>query len=86
MKFLNAALIIALLLSSGVALAERGSDEDNRIVYSGSTSTDSGNQDIPASQVLSDNPWTELSRSVVGSVFWCELKSLKLLGGMWILN
>lgn len=56
MKFLNAALIIALLLSSGVALAERGSDEDNRIVYSGSTSTDSGSQDIPASQVLSDNP------------------------------
>ncbi|MBL1267057.1 MAG: hypothetical protein COA87_004760 [Halomonas sp.] len=56
MKLLNAALIIALLLSSGVALAERGSDEDNRIVYAESTSTDSGNQDIPASQVLADNP------------------------------
>jgi len=86
MKLLNAALIIALMLSSGVALAERGSDEDNRIVYSDSTSTDSGTQNIPASQVLADNPWTELSRSVVGSVFWSNVKSLKLLGGMWILN
>ncbi|GAA0698072.1 hypothetical protein ACQKFL_14115 [Vreelandella titanicae] len=56
MKLLNAALIIALMLSSGVALAERGSDEDNRIVYSDSTSTDSGTQNIPASQVLADNP------------------------------
>ncbi|CEP37435.1 MULTISPECIES: hypothetical protein [Halomonadaceae] len=56
MKFLNAALIIALMLSSGVVLAERGSDEDNRIVYSGSTSADNGTQDVPASQVLSDNP------------------------------
>ena len=39
MKMLNAALIIALTLTSGVALAERGSGEDNRIVFPGSTST-----------------------------------------------
>ena len=39
MKMLNAALIIALTLTSGVALAERGSGDDNRIVFTGSTFT-----------------------------------------------
>ncbi|MCD1586704.1 hypothetical protein K7H09_11790 [Halomonas sp. IOP_14] len=58
MKLLNAALIIALILSSGAALAERGSGEDNGVVYSESKSTgaDSGTRDVPASQVLADNP------------------------------
>lgn len=39
MKMLNAALIITLTLTSSVALAERGSGEDNRIVFPDSTST-----------------------------------------------
>ncbi|BBI48838.1 hypothetical protein HORIV_12590 [Vreelandella olivaria] len=54
MKLLNSALIIALMLSSGVALAERGSDEDNRIIYPESTSTDldSGERNLPPSEVL----------------------------------
>lgn len=39
MKMLNAALIIALTLTSGVAFAERGSGEDNRISYPESTSS-----------------------------------------------
>ncbi|MBS3666347.1 hypothetical protein [Vreelandella boliviensis] len=58
MKLLNAALIIALMLSSGVALAERGSDEDNRIIYPESTSTDldSGARNLPPSEILVKNP------------------------------
>ncbi|MFS8149584.1 hypothetical protein [Vreelandella titanicae] len=39
MKMLYAALIIALTLVSGVALAERGSDEGSRIISPESTST-----------------------------------------------
>ncbi|MGO2240729.1 MAG: hypothetical protein ACTH5D_03115 [Halomonas sp.] len=39
MKILNAALIMALTLTSGVAIAERGSSEDNRIISPESTSS-----------------------------------------------
>ncbi|RUR39334.1 hypothetical protein [Vreelandella populi] len=39
MKMLNAALIVALTLTSGVALAEQSSDENNRIVSPESTLT-----------------------------------------------
>lgn len=58
MKLLNAALIIALVLSSGVALAERGSGEDNRITYPESTFTDldNGTRNLPPSEVLASNP------------------------------
>ncbi|NVF14591.1 hypothetical protein [Vreelandella maris] len=42
MKILNAALIITLALISGVALAERGSVEDRRVVYSESKSPQQG--------------------------------------------
>ncbi|MGY0553944.1 hypothetical protein ACW17M_12120 [Vreelandella sp. 2A-K22] len=58
MKLLNAALIIALVLSSGAALAERGSGEDNRITHPESTSTelDSGARNLPPSEALVSNP------------------------------
>ena len=44
MKMLNAALIIALTLASGVVLAERGSGEDNRIISLESTSAQHGSE------------------------------------------
>lgn len=44
MKMLNAALIIALTLTSGVALAEQGSGEDNRVDFPNSTSTQYDNE------------------------------------------
>lgn len=58
MKLLNAALIIALVLSSGAVLAERGSGEDNRIIHPDSTSTelDSGTRNLPPSEALVNNP------------------------------
>lgn len=37
MKMLNAALIVALILTSGVAHAERGTDENNKVVSPEST-------------------------------------------------
>lgn len=46
MKMLNAVLIIALTLASGVALAERGSGEDNRIISPESTSTKQQDREI----------------------------------------
>ncbi|UZH12039.1 MULTISPECIES: hypothetical protein [unclassified Halomonas] len=57
MKMLNAALIIALTLTSGAALAERGSGEDNRIISPESTSTqhDGDIRNIPPSEVLASN-------------------------------
>ncbi|TVU89160.1 hypothetical protein [Vreelandella titanicae] len=58
MKMLYAALIIALTLTSGVALAERGSGEDNRIISPESTSTkqqDSEIQKFSPSEVLARN-------------------------------
>jgi hypothetical protein len=45
MKMLNAALIIALALTSGLAFAERGSSEDNRIL---SPETAAGGHDSEA--------------------------------------
>ncbi|UZH12040.1 MULTISPECIES: hypothetical protein [unclassified Halomonas] len=57
MKMLNAALIIALTLTSGVALAERGSGEDNRILSPESTATqhDSDIRNVSPSEVLASN-------------------------------
>ena len=39
MKMLNAALIVALTLASGVALAERGSGKGGQVISPESTST-----------------------------------------------
>lgn len=57
MKMLNAALIIALTLTSGAALAERGSGEDNRIISPESTATqhDSDVRNAAPSEVLASN-------------------------------
>lgn len=57
MKMLYTALIIALTLSSGVALAERGSGEDNRIISPESTSTqhDSEVRNVSPSELLAIN-------------------------------
>lgn len=57
MKMLKAALIIALTVTSGAALAERGSGEDNRIISPESTSTqqDGDIRNIPPSEVLASN-------------------------------
>lgn len=57
MKMLNAALIIALTLTSGVALAERGSDKDNRIISpeSSPAQQDSETQSFTPSEVLDRN-------------------------------
>lgn len=58
MKMLNAALIIALTLSSGVALAERGSGEYNRIISTESTLTQqySEGQYFSPSELTDRNP------------------------------
>jgi hypothetical protein len=57
MKMLNAALILALTLTSGVALAERGSGEDNRIISPESTTTQHDNdiRNVSPSEVLASN-------------------------------
>ena len=54
---LYAVLIIALTLTSGVALAERGSGEDNRIISPESTATqhDSDIRNVSPSEVLARN-------------------------------
>ena len=44
MKMLNAALIIALTLTSGVAIAERGSAEGNRVISPKSATEQSVNE------------------------------------------
>ncbi|WP_386083538.1 hypothetical protein ACFIOZ_09635 [Vreelandella sp. F11] len=46
MKMLNAALFIALTLASGMALAERGSVEGNRIISPESTLTKQQDREI----------------------------------------
>ncbi|UEQ06296.1 hypothetical protein LMS44_10615 [Halomonas profundus] len=58
MKMLYAALIIALTLVSGVALAERGSDEGSRIISPESTSTqkDSEEKYFSPSDLTDKNP------------------------------
>lgn len=58
MKMLNATLIITLALISGVAFAERGSGEDNEIVYpeSASSQQDSGARNFSPSETLVINP------------------------------
>lgn len=59
MKILNAALVIALTLASGVALAERGSGENNRIISPESASTkqqDSQARHLSPSDLTDRNP------------------------------
>lgn len=58
MKMLNAALIIALTLASGVALAERGSDEKNGIISIESTSVqhNSDTRHFSPSELTDRNP------------------------------
>lgn len=57
MKVLNATLVITLLLVSGVALAERGSGEDNEIVYPESASSQQGSAlSFSPSETLVINP------------------------------
>ncbi|WP_249979206.1 hypothetical protein [Vreelandella olivaria] len=58
MKMLNIALMMTLMLISGVALAERGSDKDNEIAYpeSTSTSTSSETRSFSPSDLIDRNP------------------------------
>lgn len=58
MRILNAALVVTLTLISGVALAERGSSEDNKIVYpeSAPSKQDSGARNFSPSEMLVINP------------------------------
>ena len=58
MRALKAALIIALVLFSGAALAEKGSREDNRVIYSDATSPqqESGTRSFSPSETRVRNP------------------------------
>lgn len=58
MKILSTLSIITLMLISGVAIAERGSGEDNRIINSKSPSTyqGSGSPNFSPSEMPIRNP------------------------------